>query len=140
MTFSKNNDTFILRLAPGEELHTTLTKFCEQQQITGGWISGLGGARGIELASFDMATRQYTTQLFTGRIYEVTNFTGNIAVGKIHIHMTIGDHDFKAYAGHCNKAIADPTLEIMITPLQELRRELDDYCGLQLLALNETML
>lgn len=137
MTFTTHNQTYILRLMPGEELMSTLKQFCADKNITGAWLQGLGAVREVELASFNVATKQYATKTFTDGWYEVTNFTGNVAGDRVHIHMTIGDHDFHAWAGHCNKAIADPTLEIMITPFAPLRRELDEYCGLYLLKLQE---
>ncbi len=134
MTYQQDHGKYLIRLMPGEELQETLQKFCADQKITGGFISGLGATNKVELAHFNVHTKQYSKRVFTGE-YEVTNFTGNIAVGKLHIHMTIGDKNFQTFGGHCMRCVADPTLEVMITPFSETHRALDEYSGLQLLDL-----
>lgn len=134
MTYQQHDQTYLLRLFPGEELNATLLTFCQDHHIIGGWISGLGAAREVELAFFNVHTKTYATKVFSGE-FEVVNITGNISAEKLHLHITIGDKDFQAYAGHCNRAIADPTLEVRIEPFSETHRTLDDYSGLQLLDL-----
>lgn len=138
MHYTQHENLYIIRLEPKEELLTTLTQFCEQKNITGGWLAGLGGASEVELAAYSLETKTYSIKKFTGGIFEVTNFTGNISKDKIHIHMTIGDHEFKAHAGHLNKAIADPTIEIQLQVFPDLMRQPDDYSGLAMLALDNT--
>lgn len=135
MTYAENNGSYILRLMPGEELLGIIKQFCADKKITGAWLQGLGAVRQVELASFNVKDKQYNLRTFDNGWYEVTNFTGNVAADRVHIHMTIGDHDFATFAGHCNKAVADPTLEVMITQLAPLHREFDEYCGLHLLQL-----
>lgn len=80
-----------------------------------------------------METKKYTT--FTKQEVEITNITGNISVEKIHLHVTIGDNTGQAFAGHLMRCLADPTVEIMITPFPATHRTLDDYSGLNLLDL-----
>lgn len=135
MTYTQSNGHYLLRLMPGEELAITLEQFCREHNITGGFISGLGATNEVELAHFNVHTKQYSKRVFIGE-YEVANLTGNISVEKIHLHITIGDNTFTTFAGHCMRCVADPTLEVMITPFVETHRALDDYSGLQLLALS----
>lgn len=123
---------------PGEELVETLTQFCQAKNITGGSIIGLGGTTDITLHYFNVKTQQYQERVFSGELYEVTNLTGNITAEKLHIHITIADSTFTAYAGHCGRAIADPTLEVSIIPFEEVHRAHDEYSGLQLLDLPES--
>lgn len=134
MTYTQSHGQYLLRLMPGEELATTLEQFCREHNITGGFISGLGATNEVELAHFNVHTKQYSKRVFTGE-YEVVNLTGNISVEKIHIHVTIGDNTFQTFSGHCLRCVADPTLEIMITPFVETHRVLDEYSGLALLQL-----
>ncbi len=140
MTFQTVNDHYLLRLMPGEELVTTLTNFCQQQKIFGGSVTGLGAAREVELAHFNVSTKQYSKKNFTGttnspKFFEVVNITGNISVEKIHLHMTISDDQLHTYGGHCLRCVGDPTLELMIIPFTETHRRPDNYCGLDLLDL-----
>jgi len=136
MTYTHANGHYLLRLMPGEELAATLEQFCKGHDITGGFISGLGATNEVELAHFNVHTKQYSKRVFTGE-YEVANLAGNISVEKIHLHMTIGDNTFQTFSGHCMRCVADPTLEIMITPFAETHRASDEYSGLQLLDLGK---
>lgn len=129
---------YLLRLMPGEELVETLATFCKEHNIEGAFLSGLGAANEVEMATFSIATKEYTTKVFKGE-FEVSNITGNIGVEKNHIHITIGDKDFQALTGHCNRVVADPTLEIMLTPFNPIHRKEDDYSGLHLLDLPEQL-
>ena len=133
MTYSEHNGTYLIRFMPNEEVAAGLQQFCVDHKITGGWVSGLGAAKEIEFSHFSMETKKYTT--FTKHEVEITNITGNISVEKLHLHVTIGDSTGQAFAGHLMHCIADPTVEIMITPFKETHRKLDDYSGLNLLDL-----
>lgn len=136
MTYSEHNGTYLIRLMPGEELIATLTAFCKSHNITGGTIMGLGGSTDAALHYFNQSTQQYETREFKGKLVEVANLTGNISVEKLHIHMTIGDDTYQAYAGHCSRLVADPGLEITIFPFKETHRAPDEYSGLDLLDLD----
>jgi predicted DNA-binding protein with PD1-like motif len=136
MMHSERNGYYLLRLMPGEELIATLEQFCRDQQLTGGFVAGLGATNEVELAHFNVHTKEYSRRVFSGE-YEVVNLTGNISAEKLHIHMTIGDNTFTTFSGHCLRCVADPTLEIMITPFAETHRAPDNYSGLQLLNLGQ---
>lgn len=136
MTFTEHNGTYLIRFMPGEELLETLFAFCQEHGITGGSISGIGGTTNVTLQYFNSLTKEYQEKKFSGELFEVTNLTGNISVEKLHVHITIADKEFHAWAGHCGAVVADPTLEIMITPFSETHRKLDEYSGLNLLDLN----
>ncbi len=122
---------------PGEEVLTALKQLCLDQKLNGGFISGLGAAKEVEIAHFSMETKQYTTKTF--KEVEVTALVGNISVDKLHLHVTVGDKTLQAYAGHCMKLVVDPTMELMITPFALTQRKLDEYSGLNLLDLDHTL-
>lgn len=140
MQYQYNDGVYLIRLMPEEELVQTLTTFCQEKAIVGGWMAGLGGAKLVELAHFNIYTQQYSQRVFAKEgeavsIYEIVNLTGNISIEKLHIHMTIGDDQFQTYSGHCVRAVADPTIEITLTPFSKIRRAPDSYSGLELLDL-----
>ena len=135
MTYTKHNDTYLMRFMPGEELLETLFKFCQEQKIYGGSITGIGGSTDVTLLYFNSRTKEYQEKNFSGELFEVTNLTGNVSVEKLHVHITIADKELKAWAGHCGKVVADPTLEVVLTVLPETHRTLDAYSNLQLLDL-----
>ena len=136
MTYSEDNGTYLIRLMPGEELIETLTAFCKDKGIMGGTILGLGGSTDAALHYFNQEAQEYVEKEFKGKLFEVANFTGNISAEKLHIHMTIGDDTYKAYAGHCSRLVADPTLEVTLIPFKEVHRSKDEYSGLDLLDLD----
>lgn len=133
MIYTEYNGSYLIRFMPNEEVVAGLQQFCVDHHITGGSVSGLGAGKEVELAHFSMETKKYTTKTF--HEVEVTALVGNISVEKLHLHITIGDNQLQAHAGHCMKLVADPTVEVMITPFAETHRALDKYSGLQLLTL-----
>lgn len=137
MTYQHENGFYLLRLMPGEELMSSLEAFCKQHRLTGGFLSGLGAARLVEIGHFDVATKTYNKREFIGQ-HEVSNIVGNISAEKFHLHITISDQQWNTYSGHCFRCVTDPTLEIMITPFTELHRKKDEYSGLDLLDLSQS--
>lgn len=137
MTYSKFNGAYLIRFMPNEEVVEGLQKFCADQNVDGGFISGLGAAREVQFSHFSMQTKQYTT--FTKHEVEITNLTGNISTTKNHLHITVGDSTGQAFAGHLMKLVADPTVELMITPFSPTHRMADTYSTLQLLDLDKQL-
>ena len=140
MTYKEHNGNYVLRLFPGEELIETLTKFCQEHNILGGWISGLGGSHNVVFGHYNESTHTYTPFAFDNEseLKEITNITGNVSAEKLHIHITIGDHNGLAHTGHLMKCVANPTLEIFLTTFPEMHRKLDEPSGLALLDLEKT--
>lgn len=129
--------SYLLRLMPGEELLETLTQFCKDKNISGGTVVGIGGTTDAILCYFNQKTKKYEETPYAGRLYEVVNLTGNISIEKIHIHVTIADNNNQALAGHCGKLVADPALEVSITPFKETHRVENKASGLMLLDLDK---
>ena len=139
MQSKKVDGGFILRLLQGEELLETLQKFCQENNIKSGWLSGLGGATHAKLSYFDLEKKEYITKEFEETL-EVTNLTGNI--GEIdgatvfHIHGTFGRTDYTSIAGHIDHLSVAATLEVYLVPfIQGLTRKKDEEIGLPLLDL-----
>jgi len=69
--------------------------------------------------------------------YEITNLTGNITTkdGEVylHLHITLGDEEYKAYGGHLNECWISGTCELVIDIVEgEIGRAFDEYSGLNL--------
>ena len=126
---------YIIKINRGEEILTTLTKFCQDNQIFSGSLLGIGAAGEIDLAHYSVATKQYSKQTFTGE-HEVTSLTGIITDKKIHIHATIANNQFQTFAGHLNRMVISGACEIhLLAGAESIGRLLDDETGLELLAL-----
>jgi len=139
MVSQKIDGGYVLRLDQGEELVRNLTQFCEDNQITSGWLSGLGGALWAELAFYHLEQKAYEFDRIDEPL-EVANLTGNVTQvnGKpfLHIHTTVSDLNYHAYAGHLKELAVAATLEVRLEVWTEpIARVHNDACGLKILDL-----
>ncbi len=131
---SQNSSAYVLRFDMGEELITGLKEFCQQYQITGAWISGLGSSDHVVLAYYNLHTKVYEDHVISERL-EVTALTGNVSRMKsdtvIHLHGVLGGQDLVAKTGHIKKLIVSATCEILLTLLPGgLKKDLASPVGL----------
>ncbi len=136
MEFKRFGNKVIMRIDKGEEVVGTIEKFCKDQKIALGSISGLGAAGRVKIGLFDVLEKKYYSKVFEGD-YEITNITGNISTmngeAYIHLHATISDHDMHAYGGHLNEAVICATCEVVIDIIDGIvDREFNDDVGLNL--------
>lgn len=141
MRFQKIGSDYVIRLERGEELITALTAFCRAQDIRFAEVSGIGATHDCDLGVFDVKEKQYYKNGFQGT-YEITCLSGTITwmdeAPYLHLHMTIGDRDGQAFAGHLNRAVISATAEIILRTLPgAVGRFFDDEVGLNLLDLEE---
>ena len=140
MKFQKANNSYLLRLEKGDEVFATLKQFCQDQNLKAATLSGIGAATDLDLGYFNVHTNEYKVKNYPGD-YEITAMNGNISrledgSPAIHIHITIGDENFQAHAGHLMKATISVTCEILIQPLDlELTRSVESEFGLKFLDL-----
>ena len=128
---------WILRLDPGEELRKEVEKFCAEQQIAAAWLNALGSCKEVELAYYNLETKEYETKIFSEDL-EITSVTGNIALkdGKsfVHAHGTFSRPSMEALGGHINRCIISATCEIALWPGDgKIGRKYDEVTGLHLL-------
>ena len=135
MRYTEDNGIYAICLEAGEELVFTLTNFCKEKKIEGGFFHGIGASDDLEIGYRSLVTKDYLSKRFSGCVFEITNLTGNVSKERLHIHITIGDSDMKAYTGHLISANVNPTLEVFLTPFKTLTRKMDEASGLALLDL-----
>lgn len=140
MKFKKINNNHIIKIEKGEEIIEMLTKFCEDNNIKSGRVSGIGGANNVALSYYDLERKIYITKIFKGKNYEIISLNGNIAVmeGKtiLHIHITLGDENYNVFGGHLKSAVIAITGEIIISMTGDVvRRKFDNEFKLNLLDL-----
>jgi predicted DNA-binding protein with PD1-like motif len=129
MQFTHLGDIFIIRLERGEEIHATLITFCQQQNITAGWITGIGAVSQAELGYFHRDTKDYSWRRVTTD-HELTSLMGNISLKEgeiwLHLHATLSDEQFQVTAGHLKSGVISVTGEIFLHPLPgTINRKLD---------------
>jgi hypothetical protein len=137
MQFQKFGSRFVVRLDRGEEIVATLQKFCAEQKISLGTVSGIGAVEHAILGFFETATKKYLARELPGG-FELVPLAGNISTqdGKIylHLHANFADAEQKTFGGHLSSAVVSATCEIFIEQIDgAVEREFDEEIGLNLL-------
>lgn len=141
MFVNKNENSYVVRLARGEELVGCLSDFARQNDISGAFFHGLGGAESATLGIYILdSDNQYHYKDFAGPL-EIVSLNGNIARDEsgelmIHCHAAISGPDMNVSGGHVKSAIIAGTCEIFIDMRTgPLNRAYDADIGLKLLNL-----
>jgi predicted DNA-binding protein with PD1-like motif len=130
---------WLLVLARGEELVSTVTGFLEEEGILGGHLTGLGALRNHTLAYFDVEKKEYLKRTFEEPM-ELGSLVGTVGSvdGKpvLHAHATVAGPELIAFSGHLIKGEVAVTAELLVTNFeQDLPREEDEETGLKLFSL-----
>jgi predicted DNA-binding protein with PD1-like motif len=139
MVAKKLVDGYLVRFDKNELLVSSLSDFCSQKKIKAGWINGLGAALWADLAFYHLQQKSYEYERIDESL-EVTNLTGNISEVNgqvfVHIHATVSDMNYHAYAGHLKELEVSATCEVKITVFDKsLSRVHNDAIGLKVLDL-----
>lgn len=137
MQFAHTNNTYVIKIEPGEACLATLTAFCQEHNIVNAHFVGLGASKDISFGYYHLDTQAYEFHTY-GDIAEVLNVTGNIFPkdGALfaHTHGTFGRADGTTFGGHVDEMICAVTMEIILTPLAStFTRTFDTATGLYLL-------
>jgi hypothetical protein len=137
MQAKKFGEKYLLRIDRGEEIVETLKKFCQEQQIKLGIITGLGATNDAEIGLYDIKTKNYYEKKMRGN-FEIASLYGNITTMQgetyLHLHANLGDENQHSFSGHLTKAVVSATFEGVIALIDgEVDREKDPKTGLNLL-------
>lgn len=131
----------LIRLERGEEITAVLHGYLDENRITAGTITGLGGVSDAELGFYDLASRTYQRTTIAGNL-ELVSYQGNITVVDgapfVHAHAVVSGPDYRPYAGHFFGAIVAITGEFVLRPADwSVERLLDEATGLKLMGLSD---
>ena len=137
MQVFKTSTGYVVRLDPGEEILSTLTKFITDEEIAGGAITGIGAIRNTTIGYFDLHRKEYSKRRFSDDM-ELVNLTGNVTWVEgepfVHAHVTISGSDFVAHSGHLFDAEIAVTGEFHLYPTdRRILRAQDERTGLKLI-------
>jgi len=114
-------DTVVVALTPGEEIIASLRTVAEEQQIKGGWFTGLGSTSDVEIAFFDPQRKEYLPRRFEEAM-EIGSLVGNLSLLEgephVHAHVTVSGMELIAFTGHLNRGIVGTACEICIRRLK----------------------
>ena len=137
MEYRKFPQGYVLRLDPGEEIVSSLTRLAADENVQLASVSAIGAANDVTIGIFNTWEKQYHSWRFQGD-YEISALVGNVTrqEGKpyLHLHITIGNPvTGKVHAGHLTSAVISATLELFLQVWDgEVGRKFSDKVGLNL--------
>jgi predicted DNA-binding protein with PD1-like motif len=100
-----------------EPVVACLLRFAAAEGIEGGWVSGLGSVKRVELGYYDLPKRTYLKRTFEDDV-ELVGASGNLAMkGEeriLHLHASVSGPDLAAFAGHVFEATVAVTAEFHV--------------------------
>ena len=123
----KKDIQYILRFDEGDRWPGELLSFAKKNKIRSGWFSGFGAFKNPTLGFYDSAKDRYLTKKFKGT-FEALSITGNLAQAQkgpiVHNHVVLSDKRYKTIGGHLVSAGVGATLEVFLTKLPPMRRDI----------------
>ena len=100
-----------------ERVVASLLRFAAEQGIQGGWVSGLGSIRHIEIGYYDLPRRLYVKRHFEEDM-ELVGAQGNLAMhgseNVLHLHCSISGPELISFCGHLFEAKVAVTAEFLV--------------------------
>ena len=91
---SQVSQGYLLRLDPGEEIVSSLTRLVEEEGVQLASVSALGAANDVTIGIFNTVEKQYYSHRYQGD-YEISALVGNVTrkdgAPYLHLHITIGN-------------------------------------------------
>lgn len=139
MDYKRTGNSIIVRIDPGEEIIKALTTIVKKEDISLGFVTGIGAVNKLTLGLFRVTKKEYYSQELTGD-YEIVALAGNITTMNgapyFHLHMCASDENLNTYGGHLNEAHVSATAEIIIQVMEgKVDRSFSEKIGLNLLKL-----
>ncbi len=134
--------TYVLVLETGDEVMACLRDFAASERLSAAQFNAIGAFQNAVISYFDWETKTYIPNPVEEQV-EVASFTGDVALGPdgkpaLHIHLVLGRRDGSALAGHLERGVVRPTLEVILTESPvHLRKRHDPDSGLALIRPDE---
>ena len=118
MEYRKFDNTYIVRMDPGEEILEQVKVLALREHIQLASIQALGAVNDFTVGVFMTDEKKYYANSFQGS-YEIVSLTGTINTmdGEFycHLHMSAGNDQGHVVGGHLNRAVISATCEMVVT-------------------------
>ena len=136
MEYRKFDNTYIVRMDPGEEILEQVKVLALREHIQLASIQALGAVNDFTVGVFKTDEKKYYANSFQGS-YEIVSLTGTINTmdGEFycHLHMSAGNDQGHVVGGHLNRAVISATCEMVIHIIDgRVDRSFSDEIGLNL--------
>jgi len=127
------------RLEHGSDLLSSIKSIVKSEGIMFGLVYAIGAVKRAKLAYYNQYEKKYEV-ITIDKPMEILSCIGNVIGGDeviVHLHITLGDSDGKAYGGHLLEGTEVFACEVAIIELSGVRAErvYDEKTGLKLLSL-----
>jgi predicted DNA-binding protein with PD1-like motif len=120
MLIKNHQQKTLVVLDKEQNLVQALTEVAISQRLQGGFITGIGAVKDVQLGYYDLHKKDYIRKTFSEEDYELIALNGNITLREglpyVHLHTAIGRSDFSVVGGHLFEAVVAVTAEVYITP------------------------
>ena len=125
---------YIIRLDINQEIMSTLTKWAKDNGHSAGSFQAIGALKEAELGYYHLHSKTYDKKIFKDEM-ELISLHGNLSIVDnepfVHIHVSLGDHEFKVWGGHLFNAKVAVTCEVFFRPFKaNVYREFNPEIGL----------
>jgi uncharacterized protein len=108
---------FLVVLEREEKVVATLLRFAADRGIQGGWVSGLGSVKQVEMGFYDLPRRTFLRRQFAEDM-ELTGAQGNLAMHGsepvLHLHASLSGPELISLGGHLFEARVAITAEFLV--------------------------
>ena len=136
MKIKKIDEKLFVKLEKGEEVVSGLKAACDEAGVRSGSVSGIGATDKAEIGFYEASSGDYRVKKVTGD-HELLSLNGNIAVvddkAFPHLHIMLGDSEYRVIGGHLVSAVISVTCEIIVDIADGvIERKEDEETGLKL--------
>jgi predicted DNA-binding protein with PD1-like motif len=120
--------SFLVRLKPGQELKTELTRLAHDNGLRAATVTSAVGS--LTDVALRLANKEETTR-WQGH-FEVVSLSGYLADGEFHLHMAVSDGDGRTIGGHVmegNRVYTTLVIAVEEHLRFDYRREFDPASG-----------
>ena len=103
MQYEKNKQDYFIYIEKDEKVMHSLTKFCLDNNIQNGKISGIGAVKMTEIGAYDIVKKEYLKKEYSD-VFELVSFEDNV-MSKVnqpfvHAHVVLSNHNMATVGGH----------------------------------------
>tara|TARA_B100000745_G_scaffold292186_1_gene232796 strand:- start:643 stop:1074 length:432 start_codon:yes stop_codon:yes gene_type:complete len=139
MQYKQVDKDYFIYIEKNEKVMDTLIRFCKDQAITNGKISGIGAVKEIEIGAYDTIGKEYIRKQFPD-VWELVSYEGNVTLKDgdpfVHGHVVLSNHDMKTIGGHLFETTVAAVGEFFLRKFDnDAYREINEDVGLPCICL-----
>ena len=103
MQYEKDNKDYFIYIEKNEKKMYSLIKFCLDNNIQNGKVSGIGAVKMTEIGAYDIVKKEYLKKEYSD-VFELLSFEGNVTLKEnqpfVHAHVVLSNHNMATVGGH----------------------------------------